>query len=135
VAFWKNQISELQYQKDDITNEEFNSQIESLTSIKGISPAIATSLIMSTGEFTLFSSAKKYAKYIGFCPSYQKSGTSLKTKSTINRNEDSELRSTLYVASWSAIRFNAACKEMYERLKSTGNPIKVALIAVIKKLM
>ena len=135
VTFLEKQISELQNQMDEITNEEFKSQIESLTSIKGIGPAIATSLIMSTGGFTLFSSAKKYAKYIGVCPSYQQSGTSLKTKGTINRNGDSELRSMLYVASWSAIRFNAACKEMYERLKAAGKPSKVALIAVINKLL
>ena len=90
---------------------------------------------MSTGSFTLFSSAKKYAKYIGVCPSYQQSGTSVKTRGIINRDGDSELRSMLYVASWSAIRFNSGCKQTYDRLKAAGKPGKLALIAVINKLL
>lgn len=135
MAFLEKQISELETEMGEITKKEFKSQFESLSSIKGIGPAIATSLIMSTGGFTLFSSAKKYAKYIGVCPSYQQSGTSIKTRGVINRNGDSELRSMLYVASWSAIRFNSPCKLLYERLKASGKPSKLALIAVINKLL
>jgi transposase len=135
MAFLEKQISELETEMGEITKKEFKSQFESLSSIKGIGPAIATSLIMSTGGFTLFSSAKKYAKYIGVCPSYQQSGTSIKTRGVINRNGDSELRSMLYVASWSAIRFNSPCKQLYERLKASGKPSKLALIAVINKLL
>lgn len=45
------------------------------------------------------------------------------------------LRSLLYVASWSAIRFNKACKHFYERLKERGKPNKVALLAVANKLI
>jgi transposase len=41
----------------------------------------------------------------------------------------------LYVASWSAIRFNTGCKQMYERLKAAAKPSKLALIAVINKLL
>ncbi len=135
MVFLEKQIGELEGEMSETTKKEFRSQLESLTSIKGIGPTIATSLIMSTGGFTLFSSAKKYAKYIGVCPSYQQSGTSIKTRGVINRNGDSELRSMLYVASWSAIRFNSSCKKMYERLKAAGKPSKLALIAVINKLL
>ena len=135
IVFLERQITELEVEMSDIIKTEFTSQFESLTSIKGIGPAIATSIIMSTGGFTLFSSAKKYAKYIGVCPSYQQSGTSVKTRGMINRNGDSELRSMLYVASWSAIRFNSGCKQTYNRLKAAGKPGKLALIAVINKLL
>jgi len=135
MVFLEKQINELETEMGEITKKEFKAQFESLSSIKGIGPVIATSLIMSTGGFTLFSSAKKYAKYIGVCPSYQQSGTSLRTRGVINRNGDSELRSMLYVASWSAIRFNSACKQLYERLKASGKPSKVALVAVINKLL
>jgi len=135
MTFIEKQIKELEIQLNQTTAKEFKSQLESLTSIKGIGPAIATSLIMSTGGFTLFSSAKKYSKYIGVCPSYQQSGTSLKTRGIMSRNGDSELRSMLYVASWSAIRYNTGCKQMYERLKAAGKPSKVALVAVINKLL
>jgi transposase len=134
-SFLEKQISDLEGEMNDLATKEFKSQLELLTSIKGIGPAIATTLIMSTGGFTLFSSAKKFAKFIGVCPSYQQSGTSLKTRGVINRNGDADIRSMLYVASWSAIRFNSDCKQMYERLKAAGKPSKVALIAVINKLL
>jgi transposase len=56
-------------------------------------------LILATGGFTYFDSAKKFAKYIGVFPSYQQSETSIKTKGVITRHGDLELRSLLYLAS------------------------------------
>jgi transposase len=41
----------------------------------------------------------------------------------------------LYVASWSAIRHNKSCRELYQRLKAAGKASKVALIAVVNKLL
>lgn len=39
----------------------------------------------------------------------------------------------LYVASWSMIKYNTACKELYTRLKERGKSGKLALVAVINK--
>jgi len=135
IKFVHNQILELQEDLVTIANEQFSKQIRSLTSIKGIGLTLATSLIISTGGFTQFENAKQLSRYIGICPSYQQSGSSINIKGTINRNGDSDLRSLLYVASWSAIRYNQACKESYQRLKAKGKPSKVALIAVANKLV
>ena len=41
----------------------------------------------------------------------------------------------LYVCAWSAIRYNSACKVLYERLLERGKPSKVALVAVMNKLI
>ena len=38
------------------------------------------------------------------------------------------------MCTWSAIKANEACKEMYERLVENGKPKMVALIAVANKL-
>ena len=135
IYFIEKQIQELNLDMIAVTRSEFSRQLEHLTSIKGIGNGVATALIMATGGFSYFDSAKKFAKYIGVCPSYQQSGTSIKTKGVITRHGDPELRSLLYIASWSAIRFNTSCKELYERLKSKGKPSKVALMAVINKLL
>jgi len=35
----------------------------------------------------------------------------------------------------SAIRYNLACKALYERLRAKGKPYKVALVAVMHKLV
>ncbi len=45
------------------------------------------------------------------------------------------LRRGLYIATWSAIRFNQPAKELYQRLKAKGKASKVALIAVANKLL
>lgn len=45
IAFLKRQITELEVEMSEVIKAEFTSQFESLTSIKGIGPAIATSLI------------------------------------------------------------------------------------------
>jgi transposase len=135
IKFVQKQILELQADLSNVANEQFSTQIKSLTSIKGIGLTLATSLIISTGGFTQFENAKQLSRYIGICPTYQQSGTSINIKGTINRNGDSDLRSLLYIASWSAIRYNKACKESYQRLKAKGKPSKVALIAVANKLV
>jgi len=135
ITFVEKQIKELHLDMVLVTRAEFSMQLDHLKSIKGIGNGVATALIMATGGFTYFDSPKKFAKYIGVCPSYQQSGTSIKTKGIITRHGDPELRSLLYISSWSAIRFNASCKELYERLKAKGKPSKVALMAVINKLL
>jgi transposase len=135
IKFVEKQILELQADVSNIAKAEFSKQIKSLTSIKGIGITLATSLIISTGGFTQFENAKQLSRYIGICPTYQQSGTSINIKGTINRNGDSDLRSLLYIASWSAIRYNQACRESYQRLKANGKPSKVALIAVANKLV
>ena len=106
-----------------------------LTSITGIGPKLATSLIIVTGGFNSFDNPKQVSRFLGICPTYQQSGTSLNIRGSINRNGDPHLRSLLYVATWSAIRYNASCKECYIRLKSRGKPSKVALFAVANKLI
>lgn len=119
----------------DIASSEFDKQLKALTSIKGIGVTLATALILTTGGFTYFDNAKQLSRFIGICPTYYQSGTSVNIKGHINRNGDEHLRSLLYVASWTALRYNTACRECYLRLKANGKPSKVALIAVANKLV
>lgn len=135
IDFIEKQIADIEADIINIANDEFSKQIRSLTSVKGIGVTLATSLIISTGGFTQFENAKQLSRYLGICPTYQQSGTSINIKGTINRNGDSDLRSLLYIATWSAIRYNLACRECYQRLKAKGKPSKVALIAVANKLV
>ena len=96
---------------------------------------VATSLIIATGGFSFFENPKQISRYIGICPTYQQSGTSVNIKGSINRNGDTSLRSMMFLASITAIRCNSACKEFYTNLKDKGKPSKLALIAVANKLI
>ncbi|MFD2934353.1 transposase [Spirosoma flavum] len=84
--------------------------------------------------FQDFHSAKALAKFIGVAPIIYQSGKVGITRG-INRSGDAHLRGLLYMASWSAMRHNKPCKECYQRLKAAGKASKVALIAVVNKLL
>ena len=135
IKFLRKQISKIEEEITNLSNKEFKRQMELLTSIKGIGENIASALIMATGGFTYFSNAKQISRFLGLCPTYQQSGTSVNIKGHINRNGDTHLRSQLYIAAMSSLRCNAACKETFERLIAKGKSGKVAIIAVANKLI
>lgn len=135
IAFLEKQIKKLQQEMEEVIAQVFHKQMQSLTTIKGIGTSLAAALIIATGGFTYFDNAKQFSRYAGICPTIEQSGTSINIRGHINRNGDENIRSTLYMASWSAIRFNKACKECYERLTGKGKPKKLALIAVANKLV
>lgn len=129
------QIRRMEEDLAQTTQQEFDRQMALLTSIKGIGTAIASALIIATGGFTYFDNAKQVSRYLGLCPTIQQSGTSVHVRGNINRNGDEQLRAEMYIASWSASRHNAACKECYNRLRQRGKPKQLALIAVANKLI
>ena len=45
------------------------------------------------------------------------------------------MRTTLYMATLCATRYNPAIREFYERLVASGKPKKVALTACMRKLL
>lgn len=129
------QLYVLEEEMVDMTSAEYRRQMDRLMTIKGIGATLAAALIISTAGFSCFENAKQVSRYYGLCPTYQQSGTSLNYNGRISHSGDSYMRGLLYMASLTAIRYNAACKECYDRLKSQNKPSKVALIAVANKLI
>ncbi|MFD2938223.1 transposase [Spirosoma flavum] len=130
LVHFQGAITRLTGEIQQLTEQHFPSQIRRLKSIVGISITIATALIDVTGGFRQFHSAKALAKYIGVVPVVYQSGKSNITKG-ICKTGDPQLRAMLYMASWSAIRYNKPCREFYKRLKAAGKTTKLALIAVV----
>ncbi|UZR98463.1 transposase [Chondrinema litorale] len=118
-----------------LANQEFDHMLKLALTVKGIGNKIAVSLIVATDGFRLFETAKQLAKFIGIAPVHHQSGTSVKSNRGINRSGDPTIRSLLYMGAWSAIRYNRACKELYDRLRKAGKSGYVALIAVCHKLI
>ena len=135
IKFLRKQISKLEDEITHLSNKEFKRQMELLTSIKGIGENIASALIMATGGFTYFSSAKQISRFLGLCPTYQQSGTSVNFKGHINRNGDTHLRSQLYIVAVASIKCNVACRDTFVRLRERGKSGKAAIIAVANKLI
>jgi transposase len=119
----------------EIIDNEHKSMLKNLTSIPGIGKKTAIALIVATGGFTRFDSHKKLSSYLGLCPRIFESGSSVRGRSRICKLGMVRIRKFLYMCTWSAIKANEACKEMYERLVENGKPKMVALIAVANKLV
>lgn len=129
------EISQIEGKITQISQEEYGHILELITSIKGIGKKTASALIVATNGLKNFDSSKKLTKFIGTAPIIKKSGTSINIKGSISRSGDPEIRCLLYMAACSAMRFNAACKETYDRLITNGKKPKVALVAVMNKLL
>ncbi|MFH7014599.1 IS110 family transposase, partial [Flavobacterium sp. FlaQc-52] len=118
-----------------IIKDHHNELFKQLKSIPGIGRKTAMLLIVISGGFTKFNNARQLSSYVGISPRIFESGTSVKGKSKICKMGMSRIRAMLYVCSWSAKKYNTACKELYDRLVEKGKAKKIALIAVANKLL
>jgi transposase len=113
----------------------FEALFQKLTTIVGIGPASASALIIATNGFANFTTVQQVVKYLGLVPSNKESGSSVKIRGRIIKTGVPHVRAILYNAAKSAKRFNNACKDIYTRLRTKGKPHKVAMVAVINKLI
>jgi transposase len=118
-----------------IAKQHYTEMLSNLESIPGMGRKTAMALIVLSCGFDRFDDYRKLSSYIGICPRLFESGTSVKGKSRICKMGMSRIRAMLYLCSWSAKRYNKACKELYDRLVAKGKAKKLALIAVANKLL
>jgi transposase len=128
-------IKKLTKQMEQVAQAHYSGMLAGLESIPGMGRKTAMMLTVLSGGFTRFDDYRKVSSYIGICPRIFESGTSVKGKARICKMGMSRIRATLYVCSWSAIRCNKACRDLYERLLAKGKAKKLALIAVANKLL
>lgn len=103
-----------------------------LESIQGIGKASAITLLTSVPELGLLSN-KKISALVGLCPFDRQSGKH-KGKSFIAGGRAAP-RKMLYMCALTTIRYNFVLKSFYDRLIERGKPFKVAIVAVMHKLI
>lgn len=103
-----------------------------LTSIPGIGPVVATTLIATMSELGAID-GKQAAMLGGVAPLANDSGSMRGHRSI--RGGRSRPRQSLYMAALSASRYNPALKAFAGRLKARGKMPKVTLVAVMRKLI
>jgi transposase len=104
-----------------------------LKSITGISD-ITASLFLAEIENKHFSSYKKLIAYAGVDPSVYESGQS-KIRGGISKRGNKCLRRVLYIMALSVIKRNHVFKEYFLKKRSEGKPFRMAMLAVIHKLI
>jgi transposase len=128
-------IKKINKAMEGLAGQHFAEMLSNLEGIPGMGRKTAMALIVLSGGFDRFDDYRKLSSYIGICPRLFESGTSVKGKARICKMGMSRIRAMLYICSWSAMRYNKACRELYQRLIAKGKAKKLALIAVANKLL
>ena len=105
---------------------------ELLTSVPAIGPVTASTLIARVPELGRLTS-KEIAALIGVAPYAVDSGKYKGQRKIWGGRAD--VRTTLYMATISAIRCNPVIRAHYEQLKGRGKLSKVAIVACMRKLL
>ena len=117
------------YIEDD---DNLGKQKDQLMQVPGVGEVTALALLTQLPELGKLSN-KEIAALVGLAPYCQDSGKKTGRRAIFGGRE--LIRSTLYMATMSAIRFNKPIRTFYQRLVAKGKLKKVALIACMRKLL
>lgn len=107
-------------------------QDDLLRSVPGIGPTVARTLLAELPELGRLD-RRAIAALVGVAPFNRDSGQ-WRGRRMIWGGRAS-VRTALYMAALVATRHNATLKRFYQRLRAAGKPPKVALVAVMRKLL
>jgi transposase len=116
-------------------SEELSNKYENITSIKGVGPKLATTILSEIPDVNCFKNADQYAAYVGVTPSHFLSGSSVKGKSHISRKGNKNARKPLYMAAMVTKNHNEYFQKWIKTLEKKGKPPKVIIVAVMRKLL
>jgi transposase len=103
-----------------------------LRSVPGIGPVVARTLLAELPELGHLT-RRQIAALVGVAPFNRDSGQ-WRGHRTISGGR-APVRAALYMAGLAAAQHNAVLRPFYERLRAAGKPPKVALVAVMRKLI
>nr|WP_234910919.1 transposase [Rhizobium skierniewicense] len=114
------------------SDKDLADKAQVLTSLKGIGMRTACVLIAGLPELGLLDKGQ-IAKLVGVAPMNRDSGL-MRGKRMIAGGRK-PVRDALYIAALPAIRFDPNMKAIFDRLKAKGKPGKVALVAVMRRMI
>ncbi len=113
-------------------DEKLNTKSKILESIPGIGKTSAATLLSFVPELGQISN-KKVSALIGVCP-YENESGSYKGKKFI-RGGRTIPRNMLYMYALTTIKYHLPLKELYDRLITSKKPFKIAIVAIMHKLI
>lgn len=134
VRLLEKQRDELDRQIADLieSDDDWRGKLQILTSTPGVGQTTACQLLSGLPELGKLN-RRQIAALVGVAPLNRDSGT-LRGKRTIFGGRP-HVRTTLYMATLTAMRFNATIKAFADRLIAAGKPFKVAAVACMRKLL
>jgi transposase len=113
-------------------DDDLNHRKVILTSFKGVGDKVSNILICECPELGSMT-RQTIASLVGLSPKTRESGK--KTFKAKIQGERFFVRKALYMAALVGIRFNQKMKAVYERHMNNGKPFKVAIVAVMRKII
>jgi transposase len=134
IAYLSDQVEAMDQSIGELieAKAEWKLRDEVLRSVPGIGPQtsrVLLGLLPELGELT----GKQVAALAGLAPRARDSGTVRGARTIFGGR--AEVRTALYMASVSAMRFNPELRAFYQRLRQVGKAAKLALTAVSRKLL
>lgn len=121
--------------KETIQNDIYLKELfEYIESVKGIGPAIATEILISTNEFKNITDPKKFACHAGVVPFENQSGK-YKGRSRTSNKANKQLKALLHNGAMSAIQHSPELKEYYIRKTTEGKHQMLVINNVCNKLI
>ena len=114
------------------SSQQWKEKREILTSCKGVGDITAFTLLAELPELGEVN-RKEIASLVGVAPLNRDSGKRSRKRTTYGGR--SKVRSVLYMATMSAIRYNPAIAKFYNRLIENGEKKMVAIVAAMRKLL
>jgi len=134
ISFFQKQLREIEKQIENImrTNNDMATKASIIQSIPGVGKVTAHTLMTEVTELGKIDN-KKIAALVGVAPFVRQSGKG--KGSALISGGRKNVRSVLYMAALVASRCNPILRSFYQRLKEAGKPAKLALVAVMRKLI
>jgi transposase len=114
------------------SDDDFDSIDKILQSVPGVGPVVSATLLAELKELGSVD-RRQINALVGVAPYNHDSGT-MKGHRSI-RGGRASVRSVLYLAAVTAIRFNPVIKAFAERLEKLGKATKVQIVACMRKLL
>lgn len=99
-----------------------------LTSMPGVAVRTAAIIIAETSG-KIFTSAAALSSYAGLAPTTRQSATSIKSE-RVSHSGNKRLKRALFLSAFASIRFDATCRDYYDRKRAQGKRHNQALIAL-----
>lgn len=134
IEFIKKQLKDIESEIEQIISNDksMNNRQKILTSYKGVGKKIANNLIAELPELGSLNQ-KEIASLVGVAPKTNESGKKI-FKAHINGGRF-HVRKSLYMAALVAAHANDKMKKKYQQLLALGKPAKVALTAIMRKVI
>jgi transposase len=134
IAWLRAELGEIDAELARLVREEpaWDERARLLESVPGVGPTTARTLLAELPELGSLD-RRRIAALVGLAPFNRDSGTLRGTRHI--RGGRSSLRAALYMAALVASRCNPVLRSAYQRMTEAGKPRKLALTAVMRRLV